>query len=384
MSSSASKCRHPDPGPNGFALARQPLDPTVTDNDIPCQHGWNLIGMVEHRGGIGNAARSNVQALRGIAEVHRTISFPSARIGKPEDIPAIHGRNYLHWNPPCVNIDKLRECAWFRKGKNIGFWAWETDEAPAGWLAYDCEMAQIWVPSEFVKASLLATHFQTPIFVVPHAIEPAPQHVYPSADQPITFLVQFDGHSRVERKRPDLSLKAITEAALRSKEKVKIIVKCHHHDMSSLQLADYPGIEIELQHGWMAQSWMREMWDKVDILVSLNRGEGFGLPLVEAMARGVAVVATHWGASVEYMTVNNSYPVAPARVEHCTLANDAYFKTGNWALPDVEQAIKQIVLAMEEIRSERIALTAQAARQTAAEYSASHMVAKMKTAISHL
>lgn len=383
LNSSESKCRTHD-APNGFPLKRRPADPTAADEGIPALDGWNLIGMIDHRGGIGNAARSNVQSLQKIVPTSRIISYPSGRITKAMDVPAIHGHNYLHWNPACVNMDRLRPCKWFRKATNIGYWAWETDEAPASWLPYDAEMDQIWVPSQFVKDALLKTTFRTPIYVIPHAIAPQSQHRYPPADKPITFLVQFDGHSRVERKRPDLSLKAITEAALRSKERVKIIVKSHHHDPNQLQLADYPNVEIQLEQGWMSESYMKKLWDEVDILVSMNRGEGFGLPLVEAMARGTAVVATFWGASKEYMTSHNSYPVPPFRIEHCAVANDAYFKTGNWAMPDVDTAIRQIILAMEEIRSGRIESIARNARLTADNFSEQSMTLKMKAALSEL
>lgn len=340
--------------------------------------------MIDHKGGIGNAARANVKALAGISHIARTISFPSARYKFPWDIPAIHGRNYLHWNPCSIDMDSLRPCAWFRKAKNIGYWAWETDEAPAGWMPYDAEMSQIWVPSEFVRSALIKTGFQTPIFVIPHAIEPQAQHRYPKESEPITFLIQFDGHSRLARKRPDLSLKAIMEAALQSKERVKIIVKCHHADPNTLQLAEYPGIEIELIHGWKTPAEMKALWEQVDILVSLNRGEGFGLPMVEAMARGVAVVATSWGAAAEYMSQHNSYPVAPLKLEKCDISKDAYFKTGRWALPDVDAATRQIIFAMEEIRTGRIHLTAAAARLTAGEFSEAAMISKMKAALKKL
>lgn len=381
---SLSESKRPSEAPNGFPLKYRPADPTPSDDGTPDPHGWNLIGMIDHRGGIGNASRSNVGAMQKIIPTKRIISYPSGRITKAMDVPAIHGNNYLHWNPACVNMDRLRQCKWFRKAKNVGYWAWETDEAPASWLPYDAEMDQIWVPSQFVKDALLKTTFRAPIYIIPHAIEPQEQHRFPRPDQPITFLVQFDGHSRIERKRPDLSLKAITEAAMKSKERVRIIIKSHHHDPNQLQLASYPGIEIDLIHGWKTPEEMKELWDPVDILVSMNRGEGFGLPLVEAMARGVAVVATFWGASKEYMTGNNSYPVPPARIEHCTVANDAYFKTGNWAVPDVDTATRQIILAMEEIRSGRIDGISRQARLTAADFSEACMISKMKEAISDL
>lgn len=340
--------------------------------------------MVDHRGGIGNAARQNIRALRAIVGRHRTISFPSATYGHSSMLPAIHGRNYLHFNPCSRDIGELAGNEWFTNGLNIGFWAWETTEAPKAWLTYDPHMSQIWVPSHFVKTALEDTGFKAPIHVIPHAIEPQDEHAFSQEDQPITFLVQFDGHSRIQRKRPDLSIRAITRAALTMKERVRIIVKCHHDDASSLPIAEYPGVEIEVISRWLKADEMAALWSSVDAIVSLNRGEGFGLPMVEAMARGMAVIATNWGGSTDYLRDSNSYPVRISELECVEYAGDAYFKTGHWATPSLQHAEEQVQRAIQDIRSGAIAGKAARAREMAATFSFQAMIEKMKTALATL
>lgn len=368
----------------GFKLKRRPLPPTQTDSDEPDAEGWNLIGMIDHRGGIGNAARSNIDALRILTARHRIISFPSATYSKAGDMPAIHGRNYLHFNPDSRDIRELQPLPWFINGVNVGYWAWETSEAPARWQAYAPHMAQVWVPSKFVREALIAGGIKSRIYVVPHAIDTKPQHSYPGPDEPITFLVQWDGHSRFARKRPDLSMEAITRAALATKEKVRIIVKCHHSANSrKLALTEYPGLEIELVDRWLTTADMDHLWSLTDILVSMNRGEGFGLPMMEAMSRGVAAVATHWGGSLDYMTHENSFPVQ-YQLEPVINAGDGYFKTGNWPMPSVEHATQQIIACMESIRSGRIYGMALKAREMAAAFSQANMMDTMKLALAEL
>ncbi len=332
-------------------LHRKELEEVIDPTEEPCATGWNLMGLLDHKGGIGMAARANVRALQDLVSQCRRISFPSARYKAQDaiDVPAIHGRNYLHFNPCSVGAGILERCPWFRQGMNIGFWAWETTIAPPWWLKYDPWMKQIWVPSQFVKDALEATGFKAPIYVIPHAIAPQPRHEFPSEDKPLTFMVQFDGHSRMERKRPDLSLQSIQQAALRSGERVHIIIKTHRQE--EVAFAEYSNITVEVINEWLSDGQMNALWNRIDILVSLNRGEGFGLPMVEAMARGIPVVATHWGATLEYMDKANSFPVPPARLDACEESKDAYFKTGLWAMPDVDYAISQVVHAMRMIRS---------------------------------
>lgn len=358
----------------------------MADGADPDPKGWNLIGMVDHRGGIGNAARSNIAAMREITQRHRVISFPSATYTTAAQLPAIHGRTYLHFNPCSRRIEDLAELEWFRKGANIGFWAWETTEPPPLWRTYEQHMRQIWVPSHFVKASLCNGGFDASrIHVIPHAIDHQEPHEYPAAGQPIRFLVQYDGHSRFARKRPDLSLQAITSAAMRARENVIITVKSHHTaNCDVLALADYPGVTVELIDQWLSPAEMSAVWAQTDVFVSLNRGEGFGLPMVEAMARGTAVVATHWGGSEDYMREDNSFPVAYEKLEPTLNSGDAYFKTGLWAMPSVDDAAHQIIACMKEIRQGTIGMTAASARRTAQKFSFANMTAAMKSALSHL
>lgn len=362
-------------------LKRVPIDPTIIDPREPDPMGWNLIGMIDHRGGIGNAARENIRALKELTAPHRVISFPSAYYRNPAELPAIHGFNYLHFNPCSRPISDLNALPWFKNGQNIGYWAWETTQAPASWLKYDRHMRQIWVPSAFVKQALETTGFKAPVIVVPHAIAPRPAHVYPRKDQPITFLVQFDGHSRIQRKRPDLSIRAITAAALDLHERVRIVVKCHHTDGSGLVLEESENIKVELQTQWLTNAEMEALWSRVDCLVSLNRGEGFGLPMVEAMARGIAVVATAWGGSLDYMTDFNSFPVTPERLEPAADSGDLYFKTGHWALPCLEHAVHQVKETIKAIRLQRIGQVADHARRTAGYYSQAAMKDQMALAM---
>lgn len=341
--------------------------------------------MLDHKGGLGNAARTNVKALKDLVGQCRRISYPSARY-KAQDafhIPAIHGFNYLHFNPCSVGAGILKRCPWFRNGINVGFWAWETTLAPDRWMKYDPWMDQIWVPSQFVKDSLERTGFKTPIFVVPHTIPAQPQHEFPPAGKPLTFLVQFDGQSRVSRKRPDLSLQAIQQAAMRSGERVHIIIKTHRGD--AVEFSEYPNITVEPIDHWLSDAQMDALWRRVDILVSLNRGEGFGLPMAEAMSRGIPVVATYWGAALEYMGPDNSYPVPPLKIEPCALSGDDYFGSGDWAMPDVEGATLQVMAAMRDLRSGYwMAHGAELARHISEHFSLEKMKSSMLHAISQL
>jgi glycosyltransferase involved in cell wall biosynthesis len=77
----------------------------------------------------------------------------------------------------------------------------------------------------------------------------------------------------------------------------------------------------------------------MDCYISLHRGEGLGLGIVEALALNIPVIATNYGGNSEYM--NN--PLAMAVPYSMIPANDDYppYKhVKSWADPDIGAAKK--------------------------------------------
>ena len=70
-------------------------------------------------------------------------------------------------------------------------------------------------------------------------------------------------------------------------------------------------------------------------MLSLHRGEGFGLVLAEAMLLGKPVIATAWSGNTDFMDRSNAalidYRLVPAR-------DDRSVYRGLWAEPDVAEA----------------------------------------------
>ena len=79
------------------------------------------------------------------------------------------------------------------------------------------------------------------------------------------------------------------------------------------------------------------LYRSADVLLSVHRAEGFGLPLREAMSRGIPVVATGWSGNLEFMDDANSLLV-PCRLIPVSDASAVYGSAGTWADPDLETA----------------------------------------------
>ncbi len=74
-----------------------------------------------------------------------------------------------------------------------------------------------------------------------------------------------------------------------------------------------------------------------DAIVSLHRGEGFGLVLAEAMSLAKPVIATGWSGNMDFMDETNACPVRYTLVPLAE-AHDHYPAGAEWAEPDVDHA----------------------------------------------
>ncbi|PON70258.1 Glycosyl transferase [Parasponia andersonii] len=82
----------------------------------------------------------------------------------------------------------------------------------------------------------------------------------------------------------------------------------------------------------IAQTDLPRLYKAADAFVLPTRGEGWGRPIVEAMAMSLPVIATNWSGPTEYLTEENSYPLPVDRMNRVT---EGPFRGHLWAEPSV-------------------------------------------------
>ena len=75
---------------------------------------------------------------------------------------------------------------------------------------------------------------------------------------------------------------------------------------------DLAAVELHVDES-TSRGALAEMYRGADAFVLPTRGEGWGLPIAEAMASGLPVIATNFSGPTAFLTDDNSYPLRVAR-----------------------------------------------------------------------
>jgi glycosyltransferase involved in cell wall biosynthesis len=108
--------------------------------------------------------------------------------------------------------------------------------------------------------------------------------------------------------------------------------------------------KIHLLHGNMTEKEIAYLYqhDKIKCITSPTRGEGYGLPLVDAAASGMPVIATNWSGHLDFLE-DKFLPVKYDLIEipEQKIDNRIFYKGMKWANPN-EKSFKRCLRKVYE------------------------------------
>lgn len=282
--------------------------------------GYQVVwkGPLRRSSGLGIASRSYVRALRQQGVTVRT-KAPSRR-------PAKRGFKQVllyHHLPHSIRFGQERS----KYDRIILNTVWETSRIPRQWLPYVNRFDAVCVPSIHNKLALRRSGVTSPIYLVPHGVNPRhfnsgnrqPAPIVPRrlTDRRFIFLSVFGFQ---HRKNPEGLLRAYWEQFSAS-DRVALIIKTNGYAAYEnatwirKQIARYKrrlGIRkrtapVIVIAGHVKPAQLQALYDICHAFVLPTRGEGVGLPFLEAMASGKPVIATGWGGQMDFLTNRNSF-----------------------------------------------------------------------------
>ncbi|MGQ9513092.1 glycosyltransferase, partial [Thermodesulfitimonas sp.] len=279
------------------------------------------------------------------------------------------------------------------EGRLIWMQPWEYGSLPVEWVKFanSPAVAEIWACSSFVRDSYIQSGVDPQkVAVIPLGINPAifnPEVVPLPLPTEKAFRFLFVGGT-IPRKGPDVLLEAYFRA-FSAEDDVCLVVKDFGTD--SFYRGQGLGAKIEelrrrkgtpeilYLNDSLREAEMAGLYRACDCLVHPHRGEGFGLPVAEAMACGLPVIVTRYGACLDFCHKENALLI-DARVVLATEKRAGNFETVGypyWAEPDVEH-LAHLMRWVYENPGEARTLGAQAAAEIRQKFTWDKAAAKAK------
>ena len=269
--------------------------------------------------------------------------------------------------------------------RNVGVTAGvETNLCSSEWSNTHCEkMDLVIVPSEFTKATLekpAAGSNSTPIVVLPEAYFPNltqeatsdPLSELPTSKNILIVGTLTSDDANADRKnlvksiswflstfteKSDVGLIVKTSRGRDTTIDREIVRKLMKQVKKSVKAQGQKPPKLYMLHGPMSRDEMRDLYKspKLAAFASATRGEGFGLPLLEAAVAGLPIVATNWSAYTEFLRGPSFLKVAYdlQEIPKSRVDGQIFVEKAMWAQPrggNFTRKLKQSVTENESIR----------------------------------
>lgn len=245
------------------------------------------------------------------------------------------------------------------RGSSILMQPWEYGSLPVEWKEGAEKVSEVWAYSRYVKemyerAGVSPEKVQIiPLGVNPDQFCPGGERFDLPTKKKFRFL--FVG-GLIGRKGADLLVKAYL-SEFRRDEDVTLVLKDFFYPSEIVEqlrkLAtrrDLPEM-IHIQ-GDVLPAELPGFYSACSCYVQPYRGEGFGLPVLEAMACGLPAITTRYGSALDFCSPENAYLI-PATIEVSPEKKIKHYETCDypfWAEPDMSLLRKTMRWVFEHRR----------------------------------
>jgi glycosyltransferase involved in cell wall biosynthesis/tetratricopeptide (TPR) repeat protein len=281
------------------------------------------------------------------------------------------------------------------RGALVVIQPWEFGALPEEWVRQSNHVTEFWVPSEYVRRCYTESGIPAAkVQVVPNGIDPArfrPDAPAKHLATRKTFKFLFVGGT-IGRKGADVLLETFLRTFTASDDVCLVIKDFGGQSVYTGQtleariktaIAQPDAPEILYLNDELPPESLPGLYTACDCLVHPYRGEGFGLPILEAMACGLPAIVTAGGAADDFAGENHAYRISARRISIGDTVSGLKLAGPGWLLEPNAQALaermKWIVANRAEARAKGACASEYARRQWTWERAADVIQQRLKT-----
>jgi glycosyltransferase involved in cell wall biosynthesis len=226
--------------------------------------------------------------------------------------------------------------------KKIAVVPFETSIIPASWVDRLNDCTAVIVPCEQNRQAFIASGVIVPIEIVHWGVD---GNAFRKLERPNDGVFTFGTMGALsKRKGTDMLVRAFLKAFPTEKD-VKLLCKTSNNHF--IWANRDPRIEVDMtpvSHEELMNGFFR----RTDCFVFPTRGEGWGMPITEAMATGIPAIVTNWSGPTEFMNEDVGYLLKYTMVDAEDFSTKVYKEyCGQWAEPSEEQLVRLMRHAYE-------------------------------------
>jgi len=204
---------------------------------------------------------------------------------------------------------------------HIGHLFWETDRVPQEWIDYCNLLDEFWTASPNQARIFKKSGIKVPIYSFPQTFDVRKyEGVKPFEVPQKSGFLFYSIFQWTERKNPRGLLTAYWKA-FEGNNDVTLLLKVYRSSFSvdeyerikqdilkwksELSLSHYP--KVLLYGNLMTSQDVLRLHATGDCFVSAHKGEGWGLPQMEAIATETPIISTNYGGIHDYLTTKEAY-----------------------------------------------------------------------------
>lgn len=234
--------------------------------------------------------------------------------------------------------------------QKIGYTVWETTKMPASWIKALNQMDQVWVPSNWGREIFSQNGIdKVKIQIVPEGVDPS---IFHPDNEPLPdfkekrFRFLYIGKWE-ERKGTEHAIRAYCKA-FKPTDEVELVLNAFNpfiknfnlkKEFFKLGITEHPPISFV---DYLPLDKLAKLYASANAFMLPTKAEGWGLPIIEAMASGLPVIVTDYSAHTDFVNEDIGYLI---KVKKMIEVKDPHFFNpdvycGDWALPDEEHLIE--------------------------------------------